>query len=202
MSAKHRPATLSSSDASKDEIVTSASAWLPDQGKRTSRTTKATRSRNGKVPRKRRSRSAPGAQRPSKQARQWLPDPTVAIANPLPEASLARHNSGSSGVGPREPAAAANGRAWTPASEQGQVEELAELRRIEISALVRRVEELESELSEAKKAAANAKRLATRAKKAAGPARTRRARASTAKPARRAASSKTARRSGKTPASS
>jgi hypothetical protein len=53
-----------------------------------------------------------------------------------------------------------------PGVSLGRLEEQADVRRIEISALVRRVAELEAELATAKKDAANAKRQATLARRA------------------------------------
>lgn len=88
------------------------------------------------------------------EAEQWLLEPTE-----------------SNGAAPRA----------NDAPDLSEIEELAELQKIEISVLVNRVEELEEELRATRKEAANAKRQATRAKKTAQAAPPR---ATKAKPSR------------------
>jgi hypothetical protein len=60
-----------------------------------------------------------------------------------------------------------NGAAPDQIGDLGELEQLAQIQRIEISVLVRRVEELESELAAAKRDAASAKGRATRAERSA-----------------------------------
>jgi hypothetical protein len=83
-----------------------------------------------------------GTERSPSAAQQWLPD---ALA-PASENAVRR-----SGTGPRGQAGVPNCAGPERPSEVNELKELAELQRTEISVLVRRIQELESELGAAKK---------------------------------------------------
>jgi hypothetical protein len=137
----------------KDDTPRAAADWLPAEKK----SRRSSRKRG----------SGAGGKKTSAKAESWLPA-SMGPAEPAPRPDVAAPaKSGGKRNGAELRGRTPNGSGWQPAFHSGNAEELAEIQRIEISVLVRRVEELESELSATRREVANAKRQATRAKKAA-----------------------------------
>lgn len=140
-------ATLQPRDPPIHQSVTAAEDWLPKEDQAKSR-------------REAGEQGSTASPEISTEAQQWLPD-SERSAPPQDLAEARGERDARNGSGPREPAKVDQG-GYDEASHLSRVEELAEQQRIEISVLVRRVEELESELSATRKEAPNAKREARR----------------------------------------